>query len=98
MKPHKHAAIIKAWANGSKVECRWRDAGCRWVSIEHPDWSDNFEYRVSPEYDLARVWETTCGTISLWTSRMGHQDLIESLPAFGCWRSETFTLMEYSDE
>ena len=49
-KPHKHAAIIKAWADGADIE--YRDRHNDWVPLprcgdfdEHPD----LEYRIKPE-------------------------------------------------
>lgn len=47
-KPHKHAEVIKAWADGAEIEYRdlpdpqWYDAPC-------PNWYTNFEYRVKPQ-------------------------------------------------
>lgn len=46
--PHKHAEIIKAWADGAQVQCRgtcdttWKDIG------EQPCWFDTIEYRIKP--------------------------------------------------
>lgn len=46
--PHKHADIIKAWADGAQVQCRgtcdttWKDIG------EQPCWFTNLEYRIKP--------------------------------------------------
>lgn len=46
--PHKHAALIKAWADGAEIE----------VSMDGSHWSDcrgapafnvNFKYRIKPE-------------------------------------------------
>lgn len=47
-KPHKHAAIIKAWADGSQVQGR-RDKDYEWVDLASPIWSVHKEYRVKPE-------------------------------------------------
>lgn len=43
--PHKHAALIKAWADGAKIQWLY---GNTWVDREHPDWSGK-EYRIKPE-------------------------------------------------
>jgi hypothetical protein len=45
-KPHKHAELIKAWADGAEIEIKfyngWRDC--------HPvDWSEHAEFRIKPE-------------------------------------------------
>jgi hypothetical protein len=48
VKPHKHAAVIKAWADGAEIECRSRGAD-RWIPTEYPAWHLDVEYRVKPE-------------------------------------------------
>jgi hypothetical protein len=48
--PHKHAEIIKAWADGAEIEYRTHDT-IQWHSI-FKGWSwDNIvvEYRIKPE-------------------------------------------------
>ena len=57
MKPHKHAELIKAWADGAEIEERYIDKDNQdfydWVEF-NGDWSyiDNYEYRVKPEPKL----------------------------------------------
>jgi len=47
MKPHKHAEIIKAWADGYEIEYQW---GGGWKQIpEHPTWPEGSVYRIKPE-------------------------------------------------
>lgn len=55
--PHKHAAIIKAWADGAAVEGRLHD-GHPWLVLKKPNWVNNFEYRIKP-----RVFPTTSMTL-----------------------------------
>lgn len=46
--PHKHAEIIKAWADGATVQCalpNTRD----WVTTNTPTWVYDLQYRVKPE-------------------------------------------------
>ena len=49
MKPHKHAELIKAWADGAEIQvragnnCSWSDAG------ETPRRVDSLQYRIKPE-------------------------------------------------
>jgi hypothetical protein len=46
MKPHKHAELIKAWADGAEIECR----DCRvWYHAKDPRWQEDMEYRIKPE-------------------------------------------------
>ena len=56
MKPHKHAELIKAWADGAEIEVRvlntnrgWSD----WQDDPNPCWVTSgriyYEYRIKPE-------------------------------------------------
>lgn len=50
-KPHKHAEIIKAWADGAEIE--WKNPNCAspvWQPIDNaPMWFQTFDYRVKPQ-------------------------------------------------
>lgn len=49
MKPHKHAELIKAWANGAKIQYYdtidnvWRD-----IDMDEHLWYETAEYRIKP--------------------------------------------------
>lgn len=45
--PHKHAAIIKAWADGAEIEYRQVPAH-GWQTVSTPGWSADGQYRVKP--------------------------------------------------
>ena len=46
MKPHKHAAVIKAWADGATVQ--FHDSEGIWRTInDNPYWEEQSEYRAS---------------------------------------------------
>ena len=49
-KQHKHADLIKAWADGAeiqvKIDDRWKDLACQ------PAWSPGCEYRVKPSVEI----------------------------------------------
>jgi len=47
MKPHKHAEVIKAWADGAEIQSRIHNSG--WVDCSAPHWYEGSEYRVKPE-------------------------------------------------
>jgi hypothetical protein len=48
MKPHKHAEVIKAWADGHTIQ--WKDAFGDWNDIVYPRWDGmDFEFRIKPE-------------------------------------------------
>ena len=46
MKAHKHAKLIKAWADGAIIEAQASDG--RWTHIPHPSWDDKLKYRIRP--------------------------------------------------
>jgi hypothetical protein len=54
MKPHIHADVIKAWADGAEIQSRSctslalnRWGG--WCDVEIPEWHKHQEYRVKPQ-------------------------------------------------
>lgn len=44
--PHKHAELIKAWADGAEIE---KFDGKTWREVKIPIWYPNDEYRIKPE-------------------------------------------------
>jgi len=48
MKPHKHAELIKAWADGAEIE-RYDHEYKDWLDDEQPIWYEADEYRIKPE-------------------------------------------------
>lgn len=56
--PHKHAELIKAWADGADIE--YCTSIGKWIDVKEPSWSDDIDYRIKPEpkpdvVDLALV-------------------------------------------
>lgn len=49
-KPHKHADLIKAWADGAKIEY-YSECENAWCTAGHngPVWRLNTQYRIKPE-------------------------------------------------
>ena len=49
--PHKHAAVIKAWADGARIQFRVADG--IWTSYSSvsrvPQFSEDIEHRIQPE-------------------------------------------------
>jgi hypothetical protein len=45
--PHKHAELIKAWADGAEIEIRGYEG--RWNDCPDPTWHPNATYRIKPE-------------------------------------------------
>lgn len=46
MKPHKHAELIKAWADGAEIEVFVQG---KWERSAEPMWTKEVEYRIKPE-------------------------------------------------
>lgn len=64
MKPHKHAELIKLWADGAEIEGRdYPDAP--WVPCHEPTWNVGIcEYRVKPAAPKWPQTTMTCVDIS----------------------------------
>lgn len=66
MKPHKHAEVIKAWADGAAIEVRGEFTDYQWWTFQAdyvPSWSAKNEYRIKPEPkpDEIRYFKITAG-------------------------------------
>ena len=49
-KPHKHAELIKAWADGAEIEYKSKFLGTWHLFDGQQDgWVDSYEYRIKPE-------------------------------------------------
>lgn len=44
---HKHAELIKAWADGAEIQ--YRHWGSDWKDSTSPTWDVHWEYRIKPE-------------------------------------------------
>lgn len=45
---HKHAELIKAWADGAEIEVK-HPANGSWFDAKPPCWDTDYEYRIKPE-------------------------------------------------
>jgi hypothetical protein len=53
---HKHAELIKAWANGAEIQSRNDISGC-WEDNRLPMWAHDTMYRIKPEQPVVRwLW------------------------------------------
>ena len=50
MKPHKHAELIKAWADGAEIQVK-NDDNDGWDDCwqNKPMWDEGYRYRIKPE-------------------------------------------------
>ena len=63
MKPHKHAELIKLWADGAEIEYEYDG---RWTPVEPPAWETSVQYRIKPEPEFVPVLSIDC---LLWLAR-----------------------------
>ena len=47
---HKHAELIKAWADGAQIQVKAHKL--TWEDRENPLWDADSEYRIKPEPDV----------------------------------------------
>jgi len=45
---HRHAALIKAWAEGAEIQC-WSEGSGLWRTNARPQWETYLKYRVKPK-------------------------------------------------
>lgn len=69
MKPHKHAELIKAWADGAEIQYRLSPEE-EWKYMESPLWWDCNEYRIKPKQPVVR-WQWAYKTRAGWQSTSG---------------------------
>ena len=64
---HKHAELIKAWADGAEIQCFHDHYGIWQDIVSPPYWSDSVQYRIKPE-------EKTPVVRWLWAFRFKPED------------------------
>lgn len=66
MKPHKHAELIHAWADGAEVE-RLTEIGDWLPDNDTPEWLEDVVYRIKPKEPVVRwLWVFTTETSDGW--------------------------------
>lgn len=86
-KPHPHAELIKAWADGATIQYRVNDETDCWEDCNpNPGWCEFHEYRVKPEEN--EPWKPKEGISYLFVNSCGHVD-------FKLWESNTLDERHY---
>lgn len=73
--PHKHAELIKAWADGAEIQSL-HIVGDEWLDTRNPAWgSADFKFRIKPEKkpDVVRYLMTNdaeCGNLKFYEDRL----------------------------
>lgn len=62
---HKHAELIKAWADGAEIQSR--NIGEYWADNQRPIWAEDTEYRIKPKPPVVRwKWAYWCDSNDSW--------------------------------
>ena len=82
-KPHPHAELIKAWAEGAIIQSRSEFGG--WVDEvnSNPTWDPSVEYRIKPEEPSNEPWKPKDGG-EYWF--IG----VDFTPENAIWRDDSF--------
>ena len=67
MKPHKHAELIKAWADGAEIQY-WNGSIEQWKDgdREEMSWYEDYQYRIKPEPKSDVVTYYSIDTDGVW--------------------------------
>lgn len=75
VKPHVHAEVIKAWADGAEIEY-FSNRSEKWIVVanNNPCWSSNEKYRVKPKvtHKIGNKYDKS-GSVYLLASVGNHQ-------------------------
>ena len=65
MTPHKHAELIKAWADGAEIE-EYQPHLDKWATDSNPTWFTGQIYRIKPEPkpDMKILYEAYKGNVA----------------------------------
>lgn len=86
-KPHVHAEVIKAWADGAEIEVRVRG---NWEGVTNPCWADYNEYRVKPKvtHKIGNIYRFCDGTKQMLVCSSGfHVAMITISGSVRGWRA-----------
>lgn len=87
--PHKHAELIKAWADGAEIQW-FNPIEKSWRDVKNPFWSINTKYRIKPEPKKVqyRFFEDSNGKFRCWTNTWElTQEQVEQRGYFKQWLS-----------
>jgi len=81
--PHKHAALIKAWADGTAIQYLERST-CDWKDDPSPVWNVNIHYRIKQTTIKYRCYLNKYGAIIV--IRHGEDPLVWFHQWLGDWQ------------
>lgn len=100
-KPHKHAEVIKAWADGAVIQYKYNN---QWITpSSFISWDENIEYRVKPEKKkiLMRLYKSPSSSEFVSPVVAKHEDkkdMMDRLYMYNGWKPVTeWREVEYED-
>lgn len=80
-KPHSHAELIKAWADGAKIQSRALldydnvEQWTKWTDNDEPEWwNEDYQFRIKPEKRNNKPWKPEEGISYLFVNSYGSVD------------------------
>ena len=98
MKPHKHAAVIHAWADGAQVQVKGHNG---WIDEKNtPSFNAVAEYRIKPAEKVVRwlwIWQDNVGIWSVTHSYLTESEFL-CMVQFRCpYRKLDYTQQEFDE-
>lgn len=73
-KSHKHAELIKAWADGAEIQ--FKGYSGQWTDVERPSWREQDEYRLKPvPKEIIQLHEYLEGGVVISLMGYPHQEV-----------------------
>lgn len=97
---HKHAELIKAWADGAQIQVKDKQTG-RWDDLCcTPSWRNDFEYRIKPEEKKPVVrWLWTEKRKSGWvlSAYFATEEEVKSFASLDKWTKLDWSRTEFEE-
>jgi len=73
--PHKHAALIKQWADGAQIQYKHTGPPPQgeWADVKQPTWRSDCDYRVKPEIKPDVMFTYYANGPENWVYRSHHR-------------------------
>ena len=96
MKPHKHAEVIHAWADGAQLQLKCFNG--KWEDTNEPNWINGLEYRIKPAEKVVRwLWAYLSIVKGRWATNRDYMTDGEARDYFGIYK-QTYKKLEWSRE
>lgn len=94
MGKHKHAEVIKAWADGAQVQLKRHDG---WIDEPDPHWIPNFYYRIKPAEKVVRWLWLSKQYDGMWHTGTTYMTENQAHDYFGVYRQK-YKKLDWSRE